>query len=144
MTSETSLNIKRNSKFSEKLLTSMTWIKKDTIGVSFSNVGLGGTALKIIFSESIEPKLVLWSDENEFDDKHEIELDLDYFSIDINKANLKRGDTLMGKMYLKSKPSKFIIGSGILEMKGDLFAVIGKIVFIRQDGKVIILDNEDL
>jgi hypothetical protein len=143
-TSSTHLIIKIKNKEREILKSSTNSFKSDTLLVTFSNVGKEGTAFQIKISDKIEPKLFLWSDYGQYEGKSSVEIELDEYSLILNKDKLKLGDTLTGKIHCKSLPSKFIPNDGFIELEGDLFGIIGKLIIVRKNNSVSIIDNTKL
>jgi len=112
------------------------------LNVYFTNAGFGGASLNLSFNDKIEPKLSLWSDYNEFDDKDTVEIELESYKITINKNRFNIGDTIMGTIESFSKKSKFIKNNGSLKLKGDFFGIIGKTILYKKNGQKFIYDNK--
>jgi hypothetical protein len=121
----TETNIK-TTEFDKEYLINYSYDKKliDTLEVGFSKRGLGGTGVKIFISDTINIKAFIWADFRKYDGEFEALYDPKYFSLTINQLELKKGDTLMGKIQLRSKPILYRPNKPELTFVGDFFHII--------------------
>ncbi|GEM_PF-5588797 len=143
-TSKTELTVTENDDSSEVLRTSSCNSNVDSLTVNISNVGLGGSWLKIEIRDSIRPKIGLWSDYKQYNNEYSTDIELESYSLKLNKNKYAIGDTIMGHIKCKSKTSKYLRGNVFLEMEGDFFSIVGKTILMRKDGKKLVLDTKDI
>ncbi|WP_242133456.1 hypothetical protein [Aestuariivivens marinum] len=143
-TSKTDLKVNINNGLSEVLHSSMCNDRLDSLSIIISNIGLGGSSLRILINNQINPKIVLWSDYEQYNNKHTVDIELESYDLTLNKRKFNLGDTIMGYIKCESKPSNFVKNNASLQIEGDFFSIVGKSILMRKDGKKFILNTKDL
>ena len=117
--------------------------KPDSLIVTIGNVGTSITAIKIDLTEKPKVELTLWSDYGEYDGKNTLDVELEYYELEINATKFKKGDKIMGRIKGKSKPIKNSLGEYQIEFNGFFSHIIGKLMIKNKDGQNYrIVDNE--
>ena len=96
----------------------------DSLVVKFVKFG-GGPGIKLIIADSIISKAYFWADFGKFDGKNDIDYELKYYALSLNKTNFKIGDTLMGKIEFLTTPIEHLKKKPELYFNGEIMHIIG-------------------
>ncbi len=97
----------------------------DSLVIRFVKFG-GGPGIKLIFTDSILPKAYFWADYGKFKGKNSADYNIKYYSLTINKSDLKIGDTIMGKVEFLSQPIEHLKNKPEIFISGEFMHIIGK------------------
>jgi hypothetical protein len=108
--------------------------KTDSLIVTIGNVGTSVTAIKIDLTEKEKPKvkLTLWSDYGEYDGKNTLEVELEYYELELNSTEFKKGDRIMGRVKGKSKLIPNNSDGYQIEFEGEFNHIIGKLMIKKK------------
>ncbi|WP_055437655.1 hypothetical protein [Lacinutrix algicola] len=119
--------------------------KTDSLIVTIGNIGTSITAIKIDLTEHKKPKvkLTLWSDYGEYDGKNTLDVELEFYELEINATEFKKGDRIMGRVKGKSKMISNNSGGYQIEFDGEFSHIIGKLMIKKKaEQSFRIIDNE--
>ena len=108
--------------------------KSDSLSVNVYSIGLGSLGLIIKFIDNIDLSLSYYSDVNEFDGKHTLDIELENYELTINKGKLELGDTLMGIVSGETKEFEFMGKTCKFYFEGYFHHIIGKVLTKRYEG----------
>ena len=119
--------------------------KTDSLIVTIGNVGTSVTAIKIDLTETEKPKirLTLWSDYGEYDGKNTLNVELEFYELELNTTEFNKGDRIMGRVKGKSKIIPNNSGGFQIEFEGEFNHIIGKLMIKKKaEHSFRIIDNE--
>ncbi|PQV44318.1 hypothetical protein CLV33_1261 [Jejuia pallidilutea] len=119
--------------------------KTDSLIVTIGNVGTSVTAIKIDLTKTERPKvgLTLWSDYGEYDGKNTLNVELEFYELELNATEFKKGDRIMGRVKGKSRIIPNNSGGYQIEFDGEFNHIIGKLMIKKKaEHSFRIIDNE--
>lgn len=108
--------------------------KQDSLKVHIESIGLQGHVISLNLIKPISVKLVIYSDSNEFNGMHYMEIELESYELIINNDKFKIGDSIMGAISGESKV--FIIGNSKHKIcfDGYFYHIVGKVLRKQHEG----------
>lgn len=102
--------------------------RADSLIVSLTSTNLVGYTIKLDFTQNLKPTLIIFSDANEFDGKHFMEIDIRNYELTLNKEKYNLNDKLMG--YINGKTENFLIENQpyVVEFNGYFSHTVGKVL----------------
>ena len=117
--------------------------KTDSLVVSISTVGTSSTAIKIDLTNKPKASISLYSDIPEYDEKHVLDIEFEYYDLELNATNFKISNRIMGRIKGKSKPIKNSSGHYQIEVDGEFSHIIGKLMIKKKaDQNYRVFENE--
>jgi len=117
--------------------------KTDSLIVTIANVGTGVTAIKIDLTEKPKAYITLWSDYSEYEGENTLNIEFEYYDLEINATKFKKGERIMGRIKGKSKIISNNSGGYQIEFDGEFSHVIGKLMIKKKaEQNYRIIDNK--
>ena len=102
--------------------------KTDSLIVTIGTIGTNVTALKIDLTEKPKAYLSLWSDYPEYNGKNTLDLEFEFYTLELNKTKFEKGDLIMGRIKGKSKVITYNSHSYQIEFEGEFNHQIGSLI----------------
>ncbi|WP_166967304.1 hypothetical protein [Yeosuana marina] len=102
--------------------------KTDSLIVSISSIGTSSTAIRIDLTKKPRAFITLSSDVPEYDGKHILDIEFEFYDLELNATEFKIGDRIMGKIKGKSKIIPNNSDGYQIEFKGEFSHIIGKLI----------------
>lgn len=115
--------------------------KTDSLIVYISTIGTSSTAIKIDLIDKPKVFVSLYSDVPEYDGKHILEIEFEYYDLELNATDFKIGDRIMGRIKGKSKP--VLNREYQIKFEGEFSHIIGKLMIKKNtEQNYQIFENE--
>ena len=115
--------------------------KTDSLIVYISTIGTSSTAIKIDLTDKPKAFISLYSDVPEYDGKRTLDIEFEYYDLELNATDFKIGDRIMGRIKGKSKPTKN--REYQIEFDGEFSHIVGKLMIKKKaDSNYKIIENE--
>ncbi|RMB56198.1 hypothetical protein EAX61_15635 [Dokdonia sinensis] len=106
--------------------------KSDSLVVVIGSVGTSVTAFGINLQEKPEAYITLYSDYPEYNGKNILNVEFEFYDLEINSSKFEKGDQIMGRISGKSKPIINDSKESYIEIEGEFNHRIGKIMIKRE------------
>ncbi|UKM65358.2 hypothetical protein GSB9_01924 [Flavobacteriaceae bacterium GSB9] len=116
--------------------------KSDSLIVTIGTIGTSTTSIRIDLTDKPRAYILLYSDENEFDGKNILEVEFEKYDLELNSAEFKNGERIMGRIKGKSKIIPNKSGGYQIDIAGEFSHIIGKLLMKRMaESDFLILDD---